>query len=336
MSIPEIKTPIPGTPIYTYSDYLSDKKLEHNQNSFGYVFYDTYDKEFEKTYDRVMRYKQRMAKDDLTGYEMSKITNEFEDSMKSSIDYELQEHLLKNNSVISQWPLGIMSFDLVRKTTLKTYNDIDEEYDKETFESGRYTVTYDHFGTECIPNPKNYKEHIRKNGRKYRYSRYHQFDDYERAKTEEYSLRKDMESAKRNPVEKLKFWISALPVILLVLADVLLIFGAIFGMDTIRETVGPLVPFYMSLSSVEGYSMLHFVGMPVIGGIITYFIYCVLEPKVENVASYKEQKKKYDDYINSEEYKNYMKNGNQDERSYNIQAQRFYKEWFEETSSYII
>ena len=336
MAVPEIKTPAAGTPLYTHQQYLIDKKLGINQDSFGYVFYDTYDKKFDETYNSVMRYKQRMAKEDITGYEISKITNEFEESMRRSIDNVLQKHLLEKNSVISQWPLGVMSFELVKKTTTRTYNDIDEEFDKETFESGRYTIWYDHFGTECIPDPKNYKECVRKDGgRKYRYSRYYQFDEYEKVKTEEYSLRKDMEAAKKNPIEKIKLLISALPAVLLILTDIVLIFGAIFGISAIRETIGPHIPFYMSLSSIEGYSALHFFSMPIIGSIVTYFLYCVLEPKVEDVGSYKEQKKKYFDYINSPKYKSYSTTGNQNEKSYNIQAQRWYKEWFEATSAIV-
>jgi hypothetical protein len=333
MHIEKIKTPSPETPLYTYESYINDCAAGLKDSSFGFVFFDTYFKNSKRALDLAIpvRIKTQITREGFDGAILSEINNHYEKDIRWHIDRALQEYLAKNDGVIEAWPHHVFSRELVEKTTYTEYDPEEDEKTRETHETGRFYIDFDYFGTEFIKDPEDPKKHIRKSpGKCHRYDRYTLTDDFENAKHQKWSLERDMEKAKNNPFQEFKQFIAYLPAVLFILCDILLIIGAVFGIEGIRETIGPFIPFYMSLSSVEGYSAVHMFFMPFIGCIISVFLNEVLEPEVANdVKSYKEQKKLYEDYINSDEYKKILAEGPVNSKNYNSQSAAWHKEWFD-------
>lgn len=340
MNMQKITTPDPTKPLYTYDSYLKDRAAGLENTSFGFVFFDTYFNDVDFVLDFVISpsLKRKMNREGFDGEILSKINNDFEKVMRRHIDKALQEYLLNNNGIIDAWPHHIFSKDFVEKTTYSEYDVEEREKEFETYETGRYSIVFDYFGTEFTQDSNNKKRHIRRApGKCHRFDKYMLRDDFKKAKETVAKLEHDMQDAKRNPMQKFKRFIASLPAVFFVLCDILLIVGAIFGIDGLRETIGPVIPFYMTLSSVDGYSALHFLLMPFVGGILTVFLNGIFEPQVvEDVQSYKIQKKMYEDYINSDEYKRIKAEGPINEMNYNRQSAAWHKEWFDAIKAHSI
>lgn len=326
MAMPELKLPEEGAPIYSYDDFIRGNVPD---GSFAYTFFDTYKKYDHDLFERMKRKVSRsISYGKIDIYDFCSAHNEYSNEMRSRIDRELQKYMIDHGGVIDAYPYPVISYVVQASSVVRTYNEIDEDYDKEEFEGDNFDVVYDHFGTDCeVLNGK-----LERGQRKARTVRLYLQDEFTKLIDEEKVLKALLVEAKNQPKEKFKSFLCNIPAYLTVGVSVLLFLSFLFGWDGIEKTVGGLIPYYLDVAEVNGYSLIHFVALIFAGCFVTAVLRSAYEPKVDyRVGTVAERQKEYDEFIKAHDFKALELKASEYRYKYNECASKWHSEWFRAT-----
>ena len=310
MKIPE-KLQLPSYPFsYRSDDYETDPK----KDSVAAAFFAA---EAQHGKDALKRARIKVNSGSFHEYsdtERFLFQTEYEAQLRPKLDQALQKALLANEGVVTAFPSSRYPMHVtLSQTSYKREHE--KEWEETDYQQQEFDMSFDYFrGVE--------------NEADIPYTSYYSNPTAEKLVEREAELKTRMVRVLNRGKERLKKLIGALPTILALGLDVLLVYLA-FSNRELYLSLSNAIPYYEFCSRYGGgLSFVHLIGLPLLSLFVSIFLTAMLDPVVVRGISKKQAVSEYEAFVSGQEYLEAKRALEEDRPRYDRLMLDFYTAWY--------
>lgn len=312
-------------PVISLSYRQSDYEADEDRSCVAAAFFRTEEK-YSKQALKTARY--HISKGVYREYnekEQEAFQTEYENALRPKIDEALQQAILKNNGVVTAFPLSKTSGTVILSQTSYERKPAPENpyltpeterpWEETDYQQQQFSLTFDFFrdveDENSIP-----------------YTSYYSNPTAEKLMQQESELKERMVRVLNRGKERLKKFIADLPTLLAIGLDVVLVYTA-FTDYALYTSIYRHIPYYEFCSRYGGgLSFVHLLGIPILALIVSAILKIFLDPVIIRGVSKKQAVEDYESFIASSEYLAAKKELEEEIPRYDRLMKEFYTAWY--------